>query len=107
MTIGRYRNPMPRTSAAMLNTESLRILITLHAAHGLMLENHDRRDQNADQNDGDGRGGRPVFVGEKFAPDRMPDHRGLRTPEQIRNDEFADDRNEAEQGACDHAWRRQ
>src|SRR5215472_12306117 len=40
--------PQTATSRATLKADSLGISIALHAAHGLMLKKHDRRDQKAD-----------------------------------------------------------
>src|SRR3546814_1348510 len=50
----------------------LRIAL-LHA-----LEQDDRDDQHQQQEDGDGRGERPVAIVEEFAPQRLADHQGLR-----------------------------
>src|SRR3546814_1657139 len=56
----------------------LRIAL-LHA-----LEQDDRDDQHQQQEDGDGRGERPVAIVEEFAPQRLADHQGLRSAEQDR-----------------------
>ena len=66
-----------------------------------------RPDQEDQQHDRDRGGHRPVLVGEEFQPQRLPDHHGVGACEQIGDDEFADDRNEAEQRAGAHPRQRQ
>src|SRR3546814_8770587 len=49
----------------------------------------------------------PVAIVEEFAPQRLADHQGLRSAEQVGDDEFADGGNENEEAAGDDAGERQ
>ncbi len=68
-----------------------------------VLIDHDRHQQDREQDDGERGGHRPVLVGEEFGPQGLADEQRVRSTQQIGNDEFADDRDEAEQRAGDDA----
>ncbi len=52
---------------------------------------------------GERRGYRPILVGEELRPQRLADEQRVRSAEKIGNDEFADDRDEAQQRTGDEA----
>ena len=62
-------------------------------------EKQDRYEQQSQQYDGNGGRDRPVAIGEKLSPQCLPDHQRFRAAKQVGNDEFTDNRNEAEQRA--------
>ena len=67
------------------------------------LKQHDRNDEDQQQDDRHRRGDRPVTVVEEFVPKRLADHQGLRTTQQVGNDEFTNGGNENEKTAGDNA----
>src|ERR1700738_3337332 len=71
-----------------------------------MLVDRNRRHQEYDQHHSDGRCNRPVLVGKEFRPQSLADHGGIGAAEQIRNDELADDRDEAQKGPGPEARQR-
>src|ERR1700687_5036001 len=96
LTMLKWESPLRMASAALVDRSRLLVLI-----------DKDRHDQQAQQHHRDRGGERPVAIGEELGPQGLSDHQGGGAPEQVRNDEFADDRNEAEQRSGNDAGPRQ
>ena len=72
-----------------------------------LLVDHDRHHQEGEQHRRHRGSDRPVLVLEELGPQRLADHDVLRAAEQVGNDEFADDRDEAQQRAGGDARQRE
>src|SRR5215472_18032374 len=72
-----------------------------------MLVDRNRHHQEPDQYHGDGRRNWPVSIGKEFRPQSLTDHGSVGAAEEIRNDEFADDRNKTQKGPGPEARQRE
>ena len=73
--------------------------------HALIEEN--RCEQDREQHHRNAGRDRPILVQEEFRPQGLPDHHALRAAEQVGNDEFPDNGDEAQQYSRDHARQRE
>src|ERR1700676_354245 len=102
-SIGTYRNAKPNTSIVSTKRDWREPTSGLPFLQAL--QDDDEAYEQREQQHGHRRGEWPVPVVEELLPQHTPDHQRAWAPEQGRNDELADRRNEDQQTASQDSLR--